>query len=246
MAFKPDTIKNSAWTEPESSVTGQYPFTNVTQTESGHALVMEDTLGSESIRIQHALGNFIEMHPNGDEVHKILGDNYEIVAKDNNVLIRGQCNITVEGGAVFQVQGDMICQVSGNFKQLVEGNVEQVVEGDVRLHCRDDIDIVSDGAITIKADSVDIQSDVNIEGTLSAASIFSAGNITAELTIFAKVSLQTLGWVSAGFPNFIGSPGQIKGIMVFDLASSMLFDRIRFRTHKHKAPKGITSTPLGL
>jgi uncharacterized membrane protein len=246
MAFKPDTIKDSAWTEPESSVGGNYPYTNVTQTEAGHAFIMEDTFGSESLRIQHALGNFVEMHPNGDEVHKILGDNYEIIAKNNNVLIKGQCNITVEGGAVFQIQGDMLCQIQGNMKQLVEGNVEQVVQGDIRIHSQDNIDIVSDTNITLKASNIDIQGDLNVLGTTRAGSIFSNGSITAEQKIFAKISLETLGWISAGFPNFIGSPGQIKGLMVFDLGSSMLFDRIRFRTHRHKAPKGITSTPLGL
>jgi hypothetical protein len=52
---------------------------------------MDDTPTRERVRIQHGKSkNFIEMHPNGDQVVKVFGDNYEIIAKNNNVLIKAR------------------------------------------------------------------------------------------------------------------------------------------------------------
>ena len=89
MTTKPDFV--SAWTEPESAANTDYqpiyPYNNVTQTKGGHSLEMDDTPTRERIRIQHGKGTFLEMHPNGDEVHKILGDGYEIILKDKNMLV---------------------------------------------------------------------------------------------------------------------------------------------------------------
>ena len=78
------------WTEPESPASiaypPKYPFNNITQTPSGHMFEMDDTPGGERIRIHHRSGTFTEMHPNGDEVHKIYGDGYEIITKNKNVF----------------------------------------------------------------------------------------------------------------------------------------------------------------
>lgn len=99
MATKPSFF--SGWTEPESAANKdtppQAPYNHVTATESGHSFEMDDTPKRERVRLQHRSGTFIEMHPNGDEVHKVYGDGYEITIKDKNVLIEGNCNITVNG-----------------------------------------------------------------------------------------------------------------------------------------------------
>jgi hypothetical protein len=240
-----DTVKRNDWTEPESSLTGVYPYTNVTQTESGHAIIMEDTKGSETVRIQHRGGNFVEMQANGDQVQKILGNGYEIIAKDNNVMIKGQCNITVEGSATMQVYGDVYQRVGGNLKQHVLGNAEQVVAGEVRIACEEDVEIVSGTNITLTAENVDIKGDLNVDGEVTSGNIFSNGNINALLRVHATVGVETLGWVSAGFPNFAGYPGQIKGIMVHDIVSTMMMDRLRFLTHFHIGNRGFpTSLPI--
>ena len=112
--YKPDT--DSGWTEPESAASTEnppkYPYNNITQTKSGHMFEMDDTPKGERVRIHHRSGTFIEMHPNGDEVHKIYGDGYEIITKNKNVLISGSCNITING--------DSILHVKGNRKEIVE------------------------------------------------------------------------------------------------------------------------------
>lgn len=108
----------SDWEEPMSKANSttppQYPFNRATVTEFGHSIELDDTKGRERIRIQHGLGTFVEVHPDGSRVNKIVGDNYEIVAKDNNVLIKGTCNITILGDAKTKVSGDYTLDVTGD------------------------------------------------------------------------------------------------------------------------------------
>ena len=71
---------------------------------------MDDTPTRERIRIQHGKGTFLEMHPDGNEVHKIIGDGYEIVLKDKKMLVKGMMYITVEGNAYVNVMGNKVEQ----------------------------------------------------------------------------------------------------------------------------------------
>jgi hypothetical protein len=60
-----------------------YPYNDAKQTESGHLFEMDDTPTRERIRLQHGKSlTFIEMQPNGDQVHKVFGDDYEITIKN--------------------------------------------------------------------------------------------------------------------------------------------------------------------
>ena len=80
------------WAEPESPFNPDekpvYPHNKVWETESGHSFEMDDTKDRERIRLQHRSKTFIEMHPDGSEVHKIYGNGYEIVLENKNVLIK--------------------------------------------------------------------------------------------------------------------------------------------------------------
>jgi hypothetical protein len=114
LASNPSTV---LFTEPASPADPDhpplYPYNQIFDSESGHSLQLDDTPGRERVCLQHGKSkNFIEMHPNGDEVHKIYGDGYEIITKNKNVLISGVCNITING--------DSILHVKGNRKEIVE------------------------------------------------------------------------------------------------------------------------------
>ena len=62
------------WDEPNPFYSAEYPFNHVWQTESGHTFELDDTPTRERVRIQHGKSkNFIEMHPNGDQVVKVFG-----------------------------------------------------------------------------------------------------------------------------------------------------------------------------
>ena len=182
--YKPDT--DSGWTEPESAASTEnppkYPYNNITQTKSGHVFEMDDTPLRERIRIHHRLGTFIEMHPNGDEVHRIQGDGYEIIARDKNVLISGVCNITIEG--------DSILHVKGNRKELIDGDYSVVVKGDYTVTAQETASITSKDTVSLMGDTISLRTpDIVVTGNMVIDGALDAYTVScATLTARAGVS----------------------------------------------------------
>jgi hypothetical protein len=204
------------WNEPESAANTDYkpvyPFNNVTQTRSGHMFELDDTNTRERVRLQHRSNTFFEMHPNGDYVHKVFGDGYEIVVKNKNVLIKGICNITIEGDAYVYVKGDKVEQIDGNLEQHVKGNYTQVVEGLSNITSQGNMRIDAGsglvGSLTLSAgDVVNLNADLNVDGEVVADKIYSTGRIDA----FGGISAGPAGFVSILGGLSIGYPVAVTG-----------------------------------
>lgn len=229
-----------SWTEPESAANTDYqpvyPYNNVQQTESGHTFELDDTPGRERVRLYHRAGTFTEMHPNGDEVHKISGIGYEIIAKGKNVLIKGVCNITIQGDSVLHVQGDSYSQVDGTVYQNIKGDVKQVVQGDVQQTVAGDFDINAAGDINLSATTVNVNADLYVRGDIGTSqSIQADGNIGAKLSVSAIKSVETTGYITAGV--------SVYAPMVSDMFGSMEMFRIKVNTHVHIGNKGWPTSP---
>ena len=235
-----------SWTEPESAANTDYqpvyPYNNVQQTESGHTFELDDTPTRERVRLQHRSGTFVEMHPNGDEVHKVYGDGYEIVIKNKNVLIKGVCNITIQGDSVLHVQGDSYNQIDGNVYQKVTGKMNQLVEGDCEQTVKGDFDINVSGDVNISATNVNINADLNIRGDVSTTQSISAqGNISADLSVSAIKSIETSGYMLAALT--IDAGVSMFAPMVSDMFSSMEMFRLKVDQHVHIGNKGFPTSP---
>lgn len=236
-----------SWTEPESAANTDYqpvyPYNNIQQTESGHSFELDDTPGRERVRLQHRSGTFIEMHPNGDEVHKIIGNGYEIVTKGKNVLIKGVCNITIEGDSVLHVQGDSYQQVDGTVYQNVKGDIKQAVQGNVQQTVNGDFDVNATGDINLSAANVNINADLYVRGDIGTSqSIQADGNIGTKLSVSAVKSVETTGYIIAG--TTIDAGVSVFGPMVSDMFGSMQMFRMKVNAHVHIGNKGFpTSTP---
>jgi hypothetical protein len=209
MTTKPDFF--SGWVEPQSAANTEYqpihPYNNATITESGHSFELDDTPKRERIRLTHRTGTFIEMHPNGDEVHKVFGDGYEITIKDKNVLIQGKCNIEVMGDANIHIKGDKIEQIDGNYELRVKKNLIQTVEGTTNITSKSDMDIrigaTLTGALSLSVgDCIFFNGDFNVDGEVTAKKITSQGRIDA----LEGVSAGKLGFVSLEGGLSIGVP----------------------------------------
>lgn len=195
---------------------------------------MDDTPTRERVRLQHRAGTFVEMHPNGDEVHKIYGNGYEIVLKDKNVLIKGVCNITIQGDSVLNVSGDAYTNVDGNAYQTIKGNAKQLINGTCEQTVEGDFDINSKGNLTITAENVNINSDVTVRGDIGSTQDISAvGNITAS-SFFARVSIITSGFITAAT--------YIYGTIVRDIGGSLSGLRASYNVHKH--PPKVWTPPV--
>jgi hypothetical protein len=213
---KPDFI--TAWTEPESAANTDYqpvyPYNNITQTPGGHSFEMDDTPTRERIRLQHGKGTFLEIHPNGDEVHKIIGDGYTITLGDHNIAIgvddgknAKKLNITVYGDAYFKVTGDKIEEIDGNYEQHVKGNYTQTVNGISTVQSMGDMRIYACTSLTGKL-SIVTPDYVNITGDLSVSGEISCDKLTSITRVDAGtgVSAGKLGFVSLTGGLSIGLP----------------------------------------
>jgi hypothetical protein len=272
MATKP--IEDRGWTEPESAASVENPpkppYNNITQTPSGHMFEMDDTNSRERVRLQHRTGTFIEMHPNGDEVHKVYGDGYEITIKNKNVLIKGHCNITIEGDSIIDIKGDKIERVAGDYDLQVNGNY--TVCG------KKSINLATNGNFTLGAGSTvgggDIKmitgGHVYVSGDMTVAGGFVADLITSTTRVDALTGVSagplgfvsTLGGLAIGLPpltpatpfqincsgpiNSLASVSAPVGTLSFMTAIHMT-DIINLginNIHNHPTPKGPSGPPL--
>lgn len=237
-------MADSSFTEPESAANTDYqpiyPYNNIQQTEAGHSFELDDTPTRERIRLQHRVGTFIEMHPNGDEVHKVYGDGYEITIKDRNVLVKGNCSITIEGDSTLHVKGDTHTQVDGSVFQNVKGDVQQLINGNCEQTIDGDYDLNVSGDFTVNADNVNINSDLSVMGDIATnQTVAAVGNITAGISVSAKKSVETTGYMVASVS--VTSP------IINDIIGSLESVRIGINSHVHPGVQngaGITSTPL--
>lgn len=250
------------WTEPESSFKGEYPYAHVTETESGHLFALDDTKGSETVRLAHRTGTFTEIQPDGTRIDKIVGDGYEIVAKNKHVLIKGVCNITIEGDSILHVMGDADMKVDGDVYSLVGGDSTTKVQGDASIFAGGDLDLSAGGelgTVTINApDGINLNGDVTVNGMLNAVnSIYSGDNILAAKQLFSYLGIQTLGGINSGFtsespvpPGLITAtikveaPGIVGSAYVRDSVGTMQLIRNIYNVHRHPAPKGPTGPPF--
>jgi hypothetical protein len=234
-------MPNLSWTEPESAANTDYqpiyPYNNVQQTEAGHSFEMDDTPTRERIRLTHRANTFIEMHPNGDEVHKIFGNGYEIIIKDKNVSIKGVCNITIEGNSVMTVKGDSYINCEKNVYQDVQGSVKQAIRGGCEQTIVGDYDLRISGNMNINASNVNINSNLKVTGDIgSEQSITAQGNIGAKQSVTAIKSVETKGFMTAS--TTIEAGVSVFGTDVYDIFGSVEQFRMKVNTHVHSGVKG--------
>lgn len=207
------------WTEPESAANTDYqpvyPYNNVTQSESGHTFEMDDTPTRERIRLNHRSGTFIEMHPDGDEVHKVYGDGYEIIVQNKNVIISGTCNITVEGDYNINVTKNMNVQVGGDYNVLVQGGTNIRTHEDISISGDGDVSISANenfgGALRLSAaDHLSLASDLVVGGSISADIINAKTRVNAGTGVYAGY----LGFVSGTGGLSLGVPTPVSPVAV--------------------------------
>jgi hypothetical protein len=210
------------WTEPPSPASTEsppiYPYNNIQETECGHSIELDDTPGRERIRFQHGKsGNFTEMHPNGDQVVKIFGDGYEIIAGRKNVLVKGVCNITIEGDCSMEVKGDYTQQVSGDYNLVIGGKTNIRSAKDISLSGDADISISANenfgGALRLSAaQSLSLGSDLYISGSITCDSLSAESRVNAGMGVYAGPYgfTSALGGLSLGVPS-AASPVAVPG-----------------------------------
>ena len=177
-------IEIEGHTFPDSVAEPVYPYNKVYQSESGHVIEVDDTVGKERLSTYHRSGTFQEVHPDGSVVQRIVNDNYQVVAKDDKIYIAGNADLTVEKGNVT------INVNTGNVDmKVLKGNVtSEITEGNLKADIlKGTTDVLSEGKITITGNNTtEIISDTTITGTLHVT-----GKQTNESSIVADGEIQT-------------------------------------------------------
>lgn len=174
----PTANSGETWAEPNTPFKATYPFNHVYESESGHVQEFDDTTDGERIHTYHKSGTFEEIHPSGDRVVKVVGDDYEFTLGEKFIHISGNTNIIVgptgEDGEVgnfnFYVKGDAELQVDGNVNQVIKKDVTQTVDGKVSIESKEkEIEIKSKGNIKLESTNGNIDLTgkiITIEGDL--------------------------------------------------------------------------------
>lgn len=122
--------KSVSTPDPKTYYNPQYPYNNVTQTESGHVIEYDDTPGYERLSSTHSSGTSSDVIHDGSKIDTIVGDGYTVHSKDNTVYIVGNCNLTVDGDVNVKCGGNYVLDVEGDMVTNVLGNVKTKIGGD--------------------------------------------------------------------------------------------------------------------
>ena len=114
--------------EPQSAFRAKYPFNKVFNSESGHVIEIDDTPNFERLHTYHRSGTYREIDASGQQVVKIVGDGYEIVAKNKTVYVQGNVSIQVMGDVTL-LSGDPVNATAPSFNMTGPVNVA----GDVNV-----------------------------------------------------------------------------------------------------------------
>lgn len=132
--------KKESKVEPNSYYKAQYPYNNVYESESGHALEFDDTKDAERVHIYHRSGSYTEWAPDGSRSERIQKDKFEVVVGNEAVYVKGDVTVYVDGNATVDVKKNVNMTVGGNFQADVSGT------------CK----ITSGGNMTLKAPRIDL------------------------------------------------------------------------------------------
>lgn len=84
--------ESSPWvfTQPKgTTLTRQYPYNHVYESESGHIMEFDDTNGGERIKIAHRLGTSEEIIEDGSKIEQVVNEKYTRVLGNHNTVVGG-------------------------------------------------------------------------------------------------------------------------------------------------------------
>lgn len=158
------SVANSdeTWEQPIAPFGGQYPYSKVYESETGHLFVMDDTPSNENISLYHRQGTFLDIDANGTQVNKIVGDGYTIIDKNGSIYIGGRCLLTVGNGVSILVEGSADIQVEGHSVINLKNKADISVANDLNLSVGGDMKTRVAGNYTLEAANLGFKTAGNI------------------------------------------------------------------------------------
>ena len=159
-----DTEKKKDIAAPISPYAAQFPHNYVEESESGHVIQIDDTENAERLSVTHRAGTFIEVHPDGTQVAKIVGDRFTIILGDDSIRIDGDYNLIINGEfhtnmekRVDEIGGDKLDIIGGNLKEEVTGAKEVESDGFSLNSGGGGVDVSGSGSTNISTNGTTIK-----------------------------------------------------------------------------------------
>lgn len=144
------------WSEPASPYAAKYPFNHVYESQAGHVIEYDDTPGAERLHWYHCSGSFTEIHPKGSEVHKVVGNAWDITYNDKMILVKGNCSFNTDKSMKIMMGKDLEIEVMGDTKLYARGNMTMDVRGNFLQKVKGTYTLSSEGNMVIMAPRIDL------------------------------------------------------------------------------------------
>jgi len=115
--------KKASKVEPNPYYNAKYPYNNVYESESGHALEFDDTKGAERVHVYHRSGSYVEWGPEGDRAERIQRNKFEVVVGNEQVYVKGDVTVYVDGNVNMEVGGNFKVDIGGTCEINSDGNM---------------------------------------------------------------------------------------------------------------------------
>lgn len=126
--LKSKTDKKAKTFEYPTAYKTVYPYNNAMESESGHAIEIDDTPNSERIHFYHRKGSYQEYRPEGSVQSKVVKDSQQAVDGNKNVYVKGNYTVIVDGNLLFDVKGS-ITAVAGDSISTKSGSSTSMTAG---------------------------------------------------------------------------------------------------------------------
>jgi hypothetical protein len=125
---KAKKAKKASKVEPDSYYAAKYPYNNVYESESGHALEFDDTKSAERIHLYHRSGSYVEYGPLGDRAERIQRNKFTVVVGTDSVYVQGSVKMYVDGDYDLNVTGNI--RINGKTVNINKGTMGAARIGD--------------------------------------------------------------------------------------------------------------------
>lgn len=99
-----------------------YPYNNVYESESGHALEFDDTPGQERVHLFHRNGSYLEMMPDGSTNQKTEKNKSDVTRGKSQIYVGEDLTVTVKGDVTYVVDGNFTVACDGDFTVAAGGS----------------------------------------------------------------------------------------------------------------------------
>lgn len=190
--------------QPTSPYQAKFPFNHVTQTESGHTVEFDDTVGHERISETHRSGTFREIGPDGSLTHRTVGSNYEVIQGNSTEHVVGKHVVVVDGAHTISINNDLTVQVvRGNYNLIVtSGNATLTIAGNLTINASGNITQTAIGTMSLVAQQLNLTSlsgttqstsSFNVQGTVTGQTDVKTGTISLKSHVHADAQGGTTG-----------------------------------------------------